>query len=248
MRVRRRHAVDLELALLDRPHRHGEVDHHDRDLPGDDVGHRRHAAAIRHVLRLGADLLQEHFHEQMVRRRCAGGAVAHLAVLAFDQLDQVRQRRRADVRVGDQRELRRADEADRREVLHRVVGQLLVDARPDRQRRHRREKQRVAVGRRFARRRWRRSRVPAPTRLSTMTGLLELVLQLRRQQAHQDVGAAAGRERADEGHGPARIVVGLRTGALAAASEPIRKHRASAAIRMCSPSFGCALSRRILRM
>ncbi len=187
-------------------------------------------------------MVQEHFHEQMVRRRGAGGAVAHLAVLAFDERDQLRQRRRADVRVGDQRELRRADQADRREVLHRVVGQLLVDAGPDRQRRHRREKQRVAVGRRFARPRCAAITVPAPTRLSTMTGRLSLSCKLGRQQPHQDVGAAAGRERADEGHGAARIVVGLRAGGSAAPASQTQSAgtKASAAVRMTFPSLDAA--------
>jgi hypothetical protein len=51
--------------------------------------------------------------------------------------------------------------------------------------------------------------------LSTDDRPLELILQLGRQEAHQDVSAAAGRERADEGHGSARIIVGLRAGGAA---------------------------------
>jgi hypothetical protein len=106
------------------------------------------------------------------------------------------------------RELRRPDETDRGEVLDRVVGQLLVDSGADGERRHRREKQRVAIRRRFRDRACGDQRAGANPVVDNDRPL-ELVLQLSGQEAHQDVGAAAGRKRTDEGHGPAWIIVSL---------------------------------------
>jgi hypothetical protein len=164
---------------------------------------------IGHVDRLGADHVEEHLHEQMMRRRRARRGVAHLAVLALDQRNQVRERRRAEPRIGDQSELRRADEPDRCEILHGVVGQRFADVGADRHGRDRREKEGVAVGR-GTRGRLRRNDGAGTGPIVDHKRLLELVLQLLRQDARQNVGAAAGRERTDEVHRALRIVVGRR--------------------------------------
>ena len=165
-------------------------------------------------MRFGANLMEEHFHQQMVRRRGARSSVAHLAVFAFHQSDQVRQRRRADVRIGDESKLSRTDEADRREVLHSVIGELPVDRWTNGERGHRSQKQRVAVRRRFRDGARGDQRAGADPVVDDDRAL-ELVLQLGRQQPHQDVGAAAGRERADESNGAAWIFVGLGAGQVA---------------------------------
>jgi hypothetical protein len=70
----------------------------------------------------------------------------------------------------------------------------------------------VAVGRGFGDR-GRRDLGAGSRAVFDDDGLLELVLQLLRQHAGQDVGAAAGRERTDEGHGALRVVVAVGRGA-----------------------------------
>ena len=84
-----------------------------------------------------------------------------------------------------------------------------MNARAHGQRRHRREQDRVAVGS-GARRRLRRDDGAAARTILHHDRPLELVLQLLRQDAREDVGAAAGGERTEEGHRALGIAVSRR--------------------------------------
>ena len=186
-------AVRLHLSVLD--HRNGDcqVDHHHGDAAGDHVGERGNAAAIGNVLRLGVDPLEKHLHEKAMRRRCSRAGIAELTGPAPDERDQLGKRVGAERGIGDQRKLRGADEADRREILHRVIGQRLVDVRSDRKRRHRCDENGMAVGCGS------RNRLGCDDRAGARTVVHdhrapELVLELLRQQARENVGAATGRE------------------------------------------------------
>ena len=159
-------AERLHLALLDGRDRDREVDDHERDLTGDHVRQCCDAAAVGDMLRLSAGHLQEHLHEQVVRRRCARRGKAHLPVPALDQRDQVLHGIDSEPGIDDERELRRADEADRREILHGVVWQRLVDTRPDRQRRHRRNEDRMPASGAARAAACAATMVPAPGRFS----------------------------------------------------------------------------------
>jgi hypothetical protein len=72
------------------------------------------------------------------------------------------------------------DQAHRREILHRVIGQRPVDAGTDGERGHRREQQHVAVRRRLGDRRGGDHGAGAGA-IFDDERLLELVLQLLRQ-------------------------------------------------------------------
>src|SRR5262245_33365934 len=82
----------------------------------------------------------------MMRRGGTRGGVAQLAILAPDEGDQLWKCSGGYLGIGDERELRRADEADRREVLQRIVGQGLVNAWAHGERRRRREQDGMPVG------------------------------------------------------------------------------------------------------
>ena len=84
-----------------------------------------------------------------------------------------------------------------------------MNARAHGQRRHRREQDRVAVGC-GARRRLRRDDGAAARTILHHDRPLELVLQLLRQDAREDVGAAAGGERTEKRHRALGIAVSRR--------------------------------------
>ena len=112
---------------------------------------RRPGAAIRHVRQLDAGLVLEELHREVMRRAVAGRAVVDLARA---RLRAARSNSAAVFAFSDgcvdQREAGDRERRDRREILDRVVRDLLEEAavQHDRVRRH---QQRVAVGRRLRR-------------------------------------------------------------------------------------------------
>ena len=152
-------------------------------------------------------MLLEQLAVEMMRRADAARPVAELARIRLRIRDQLghavdRQRR---IHQQDERQVR--DHRDRREVLHRVVAELLVERRIDAHRRARRHQQRVAIGRRLD------DRVDADllARAGTVLdheGLAELLFEHLRAHPRQDVGGARRRERHDDRGASRRIVVG----------------------------------------
>ena len=100
----------------------------------------------------------------------------------------------------------RRDEAHRSEVLYRIIRQLCIQARVDRVRARRRQ-QRVAVGRRI-RHELRRKQAAGAGTIVDDHRLLQILAQVFREHAGEDIGAAAGRVTDDEPDGFRRI--GLR--------------------------------------
>jgi DNA-binding transcriptional LysR family regulator len=146
--------------------------------------------------------------------RCAtvplpGDAEVHLARLRLRGGDEVGERLVRRLRRHDEDEGRARDEADRRQVLHRVVRQLRVERRIDREVARLAEDDRVAVGRRLGR--------LVDAEVAAGAGLVVddegpagLGRDALRHLAGDDVGAAAGRERHE--HADRLGGVGLREG------------------------------------
>ena len=156
------------------------------------------------MLEVGAGLHLEEFRGQLERRRAR--PVVHRAGLALGERHQFLHRGHADGRVHRQHERERTDHRHRREVLHRVVGQLVVEAGIEGHRPACADEQRVAVGRGL------RDKVGADDRVRARLvlddeGLPEPLLQLRADQAPEDVVGAPGRKPDDEAHGLGRVGV-----------------------------------------
>ena len=120
-----------------------------RDAPGEQIGHHGRDAAIGHVLDVDARHGLEQFAGEMLRGADAGRAEGELAGLRArigDELGHALHRQ-----VGRHRQqVRRVDDLrDRREVLHRIERELLVEARIGDDGGGGGGHQRVAVGRRL---------------------------------------------------------------------------------------------------
>ena len=135
----------------------GSREHH-RNVAGDQIGQRRRVAAIRHVQHVDAGHGLEQLEAQVLRRAGPGRAVGELPGLRLGELDEVGDAVHRQRRIDHQHEGRVGDERDRREILRRIVGQVLVQRHVDGERRAGAEQERVAVGRRLGDRRRRRSR------------------------------------------------------------------------------------------
>ena len=145
----------------------------------------------------------------MVRGGGTRGGVAQLAILVPDEGDQLWKCGGRHLGIGDEREMRRGDKPDWREIFHRVVGEGLVNARAHGERRHRREQDGVAVGQ-SARGRLRRHDRPRARAIVDNDRPRELLLQFLRQHAGEYVGAAAGGKRTEKGHRALRVIAGGR--------------------------------------
>ena len=109
-----------------------------------------------------------------------------------------------NLRVDDQRERHRGHQRDRRKILHRIVGQLLVERLVDGQRGRGRHQQRVAVG--FGpRHQFGAGRGRGPRLVLDHDGGAKAGLELVGDQAAEKIGGAAGRIGHDHLDGPAGI-------------------------------------------
>ena len=210
---RARRAGDGErahLALLDQRDRGRQRGEIDRDVPADQVGQRRRRTLVGNVGQLHARHRGEQFGAEMDAAADARGRIIQLAGIALGERDQLgdRFRRNGGVHQHDQRAGR--DQADRREILARVVADIRIERRIDRVRAGAAEAERVAVGRGL-RDLARRDRAARAALVLDHDLLAERLAHLLGDDARHHVVAAAGRIRDDQRDRPRRIV--LRGGA-----------------------------------
>ena len=190
LRFHDRERHDL-LLLHVRPQRRHVVERH-LHLAGDQPERRGTGALVGNVHELDAGRLREQFRLEMTEIADAGGGVIERAGLLLGELDQLGhvvhgQRRMHGEQRGQPDHRRHVDE-----VLHRVIGQVLVDPLVDRHRRVGRHRHRVAVGRRLLQCLKSDLAVGAAAVLDD-DGLLQTLRQIFGDDAGDHVGAAAGR-------------------------------------------------------
>ena len=161
-------------------------------MPADQVVHRRPGALVRHMHDVDA---RHHFQQLAAEmRRCAVAPrrVVELAGLRLRERDELLQRFRRHLRVRHQNHRRGRKQADRHEVLERVVGQRLeARVHGDRGVGHH---QRVAVGRCLRDRVHADDAAPARPVLDHQR-LAERLADQRLDDAREIIGAAARAER-----------------------------------------------------
>ena len=158
--------------------------------------HRQVHTLVRHVDQPGAGAQVEELAREVVRGAEAARAEVELARIGARVGDELGQRagRYRGMRHHDVRHLRH--QRDGREVLDRIVVQLGVQRRADRERR-RDQHDRVAVRRR-ARRRLRADVAAGAAAVLGHHRLPERSREAVRDQAAEEIGAAARREGQDE--------------------------------------------------
>ena len=137
-------------------------------------------------------------------------AVGELAGLLLRERDELGERLRRHRRIDDQDVGRGRGERDRREILDRVVGHLLVEHGIERQR-ARRHQEGVAVGR-GARDALDADHVAGAGAVLDEELLLERLGEMLGHDARDDVGAAGGRGGHDDAHGAGGPGLRLRLG------------------------------------
>ena len=139
-------AIARSVAGLDIAHRGRQHAERDRHVAADQVIHQRRGAAIGHDLHVetgrGLEILGGEIAAGADRR----GAEIELARILLRDRDHVGDGPGRKRRMRDQGDRHRGDQADRREILARVVAGIRVEARIDRDGAGVREHQRVAVG------------------------------------------------------------------------------------------------------
>ena len=179
------------------------------DLPTEERRHRLPGALVRHMHDVDAEAGLERLGGEVMDAADAGGAVVQLARLLLRERHQLLQRVRGHRGMRDQVERRGADQAHRREILERLVGQLGEEMRVDRDLADVGDQQRVAVGRRLhdlghAIDAARAAHVLHHDRLAQRIG------ELAADQARHRVGKSAGRVRHDDPDRARRIVLRVR--------------------------------------
>ncbi len=135
----------LELAVTIERERAGNVAEKDIDMAAQHVVVDQRFAAIRHMDHAGAGHGHEHVGGEMRGIATALAAIDHLAGIRLHVLDQFLDRIHRQVLAHDHEIGDRAENGDRHEILG-LVGQLLVQALVDGERRRCRHQQGVAVG------------------------------------------------------------------------------------------------------
>ncbi len=123
----------------------------DRHLPADDSGHRRRPALVGYVHHLQTGALEKHDHRQVAIGGDAAGGVGDCLWPLANIGNKLGQGLDRQARMHGQSGRTGRDEADRREILHRVVARV-QDRRHDGDNRQAAHEQRIAVGRRACRR------------------------------------------------------------------------------------------------
>ncbi len=202
----RGHGIGLHLAAEDLAGGVRGLVAHEVDLAAEQVGHRRAGALVGHGDDLGADRRHEQHAAEVARRADAGVGVGHGVGVGLHVVDQLLERVRLEVLAGDDRHRHRGDEADRREVGLRVVGEIGVERR---RRRHADvvQQQRVAVGRGAGRLGGAEGAAGAADVLHDDLLAERLRHRLGDQPGHR-VGRPAGGEGHDDRDRPGRIVLG----------------------------------------
>ena len=180
-----------------------EFDHH-RDVSRQHVLGRRIHAAIGHVLDLGVGAEAKQLRHQMDRGRGAGGAVAVLAGILAQQVDEAFKISDRQVLVDHQHQRQGADQRHRRKAADRIVAQVVRHGRKHRGRGRRLEDDGVAVGL-GVRERVGRDGAAAAGLVLDHELVAEPLAQLHRCDARQEVDAAARRERHQHADRPRRI-------------------------------------------
>ena len=178
---------------------------HHRRVACQQADHRRTGTAIRHVHHLHARHRVEELAGEMRRAAAARASEADLARARLCRGDQLGHRVHRERRMHDQDVRAERHQAHRLEVLHRVVGHLLVQAGI----RHQAgagEEQGVAVGAR-ARRDLRADVAVGAAAILDDEGLADALGERLREHAARGIDAAAGGERHDHAHRPARIAL-----------------------------------------
>src|SRR5262249_42431602 len=143
----RRHADRAHLAGRDLWQGWRRIAEQQWNVTGDHIVKSGHRSAVRDVRHLHAGQALEHLAVEMVRGAEAARSEAELARVLLGVLDKIGDR--IDWRGGidheDERQVRH--HRDRLKVLHRVVGDFLIESRIDRHGGARRHQQRVAIGR-----------------------------------------------------------------------------------------------------
>ena len=176
----------------------GDMDgqEHVADLAAQKILHRARRALVGHVHQLDARRGLDQRHRQMMRRADARAAVGERLGRGLGRRDQLAERVGLLAGMGHQHQRAPGREAERREVGHRIVGQVLVEAGVHDQRVDRRH-QRLAVG--LGARHLLAADIAAGARdILHHHGLAEPGRQPLGHEAGDDVGAGAGRERHHE--------------------------------------------------
>ena len=136
----------------------------------------------------------------------AGAGAGQLAFVRLRGPDDIRDRLRRMIRIGDEDEREIRQHADEAEVRDRIVGQLLVDGGRHRMpaRKHR---QRAAVRRRPGNGRGRRGAAGARPGLDH-DRLPQAFAQMVRDQPRDQVDVGSGREPVHQGDGAAALGIG----------------------------------------
>ena len=147
--------------------------------------------------KLHAGAIGEELDREVVERAGAGRAVGDGSRGLLADLDQLGQRAGGEARMHDDHVGRGRDQADRIEVLARVVAEVLQQARRGPDRRAGGHQDGVAVGRALGDRA-RRDRAAGAAAIVDDDLLAERLAHLVGDAARRGAGAAAGRERNDE--------------------------------------------------
>jgi hypothetical protein len=245
--LRARHQQALDLALVDLS---GQVE------IADDQVHHLHVAALErqhglgralegNVNELGAGLVLEPLDDQVGIAAHPERAEIELVGMLLRIGDQLLEILHRHALVQDQHLLRERDVGDRLEILQRIVGQVLVERRIDRDRAARQQADGGAIGRRRLAGIGRDDGVGAGPALDHEAMRVALLERLA-ERAHHYVDGAAGRER-DQHPDRARRIARLgkaRAGNAQACTDRQRGESGLLSKRHRFPPYGRSLSER----
>ncbi len=190
---------DVAVGVGDRADQHA-------DMAAEQIVERGACALVGDVRELHAGPVGEQLDREMIEGAGAGRPVRDRRRRLLADLDQLGERTGGKARMHHDQVRGRGDDADRVEVLARIVAEVLHEAgrRPDRRAGH--HQQRVAVGRGL-RDRAGRDRAAGAAAVVDDDLLAEDFAHLVGDAARRGAGAAAGRERNHQGDRPRGIAL-----------------------------------------
>src|SRR2546423_3641435 len=212
---------------------------HGLDVAGELVGNRRRKAAVGYMDDEELRFALQKLHGEMRGAPAADRSIRELPGMRTRIGDEALEVADIELRHHDQHLRRRSEERDRREILVRVVGQILVEMLCRRDRPINAHEQRVAVGRRLGR----GLGADVAARAAAVIddeGLAERLVQPGGERAADDVGSRSWRKRDDHAYGFRRIGLSGRE----QRREQEKRHNAFHQILSVSPARGCHTRRR----